>query len=254
MTVDEAESEAVCGAPEGTSGPAPGVERRRLLTAAGGSLVSVAGALASCSVAAEAVFNPATVNWLAQLGSAVAASLVEDALKVGLTDAWKSWTKNVNDRVDEQNDFPYYYASVWLHAVPPTVLVKLSKGTQSDPMSDCLLACVDGGQQAIRFDAWAWQTLMMFVHELTGGKSGDDLSGFQALCLISLIPSGPPKAGQSPSGKVGWMSYQARNGSVEIDRQTEPDGSVVGVITATGIPAADGKPTSKKYTLPAQAA
>ena len=60
--------------------------------------------------------------------------------------------------------------------------------------------------------------------------------------------------GSSPGGTVGWMTYQARNGTVEIAKISDPDGSMSAIITANGIPDAKHKPTKKKFTLPTEIA
>ncbi|MFD3975682.1 hypothetical protein [Streptomyces cyaneofuscatus] len=122
-------------------------------------------------------------------------------------------------------------------------------------MADRLVACVNSGKQAVVFDPWAWQALSMFVHDLTQKKAGSDLAMVQSLCLLTLIPSGvSPRTGRSSEGTVGWMTYQARNGIVEMAKISEPDGTVSAIVTADGILDAERRPTKKKFVLPARAA
>jgi hypothetical protein len=238
-----------------------GIDRRRLMTVACASLVG-AGALTSLTSCAATVFNPAVDGWLTQLGSAILADVVQDVTQGGLDAVLSAWTSNVSTTVnstvspDADGNAPtyvFYNSEALAHAVPPTVLIQLSQSQNSyDPMTDGLLACVNGGSSSVVFDAWAWQALFMFINDLTSGKSGADLAGFQALCVLSLIPSGTqPQTGVTPDGSAGWMSYVARGGNVELVWYDQ-GGTVQ--ITADGIPDANGNTTVKSYTLPTQSA
>jgi len=238
-----------------TPGAAGGFDRRRFLQVAGASATALGAGvgMAACAAgAAEVTFNPATLTWLSDLATAVGAAVASNAIQKGFEGIWSSWTDNVNARVnDVVKDYPYFSDDAYVHVVPPTALVAASKGKDWDPMTDAMLACVNNGQKAVLFEPWAWQTLAYFINELTAKKTGEDLAGFQALCLISLIPSGTqPQEGQSIAGLVNWMNYATRNGAVEIARVKEPDGSISGTITATGIPDVNGHPLLKKYALP----
>lgn len=239
-----------------------GLSRRRLLGASGTAALGLGtGGLASCSKAAKAAetaaaFNPAIreYGWLDKIATDVAATAVENVITGGLKDIWHAWTGPVKKKVSEQVAYPWLTDSAWVHTVPPVVLVGMSKSNKSDPMSDALLACVNTGKDAVLLEPWAWQAVSMFINELTTNKTGADLAGFQALCVLSLIPSAPPQQENNPKLRVGWMTYQTRNGTVEIDKVVEPDGSTSAIITAHGIPDADHKPSAKKYQLPTKAA
>ena len=239
-----------------------GLSRRRLLQVSGASALAVGsgGALGGCAAAAEpaaeeAVFNPALDDWLEKIASDVGATLVEDAWDKGLSGFFSSWSDNVKTAQDQTTGYQWFSGNYYVHTVPPVVLLSMYKAEDADPLTDGLLACVNDGKDAVVFEPWAWQALSMFVNELTQGKTGADLAGFQSLCVLSLIPSGTaPKSGSSPEGSVAWMTYRTRNGDVEITRQKQPDGSYTATIKANGIPDADHKPTVKEYPLPTQVA
>lgn len=254
--IDDAESAL-------SRGPIPsaakGLDRRRFLQAAGASatVLGAGAGMAACAApaavpVAEVAFNPATWTWLEDLATGVGAALASNAIQKGFEGIWSAWTDNVKARVnDVVKDYPYFNDDAYVHVVPPTALIGASKGKEINPMTDAMLACVNNGQNSVLFEPWAWHTLALFVNELTAKKTGEDLAGFQALCLISLIPSGvQPQQGQSTAGLVNWMSYGTRNGTVEIATVKEPDGSLSGTITTTGIPDVNGHPLLKKYALP----
>lgn len=136
-----------------------------------------------------------------------------------------------------------FYYDAWAHPAPPVIL----DTQEPDPLTDRLPACVNGGQEAVSFEPWAWQGLPMYVHNLIEGKRGDELAASQSLCLLTLIPSGTrPATGSSP--------YRARNGTVEIAKVVEPDGAKTAYITASGILDAAGAPRQMKFALPTRAA
>lgn len=239
-----------------TVNEADGVSRRKALSwGVAGLAISTVG-LTSCSAAARsAVFNPATTEWLKELASSVAATQIEKALDGGLEGIWNKWSGSTDKTVDKVTAGQQFWYSAWAHQVPPVIMLSLSKSKQFDPMADRLVACVNSGKQAVVFDPWAWQALSMFVHDLTHEKTGSDLAMVQSLCLLTLIPSGvAPQTGGSPGGTVDWMTYQARNGAVEIAKISEPDGSMSAIITADGIPDVGNKPMRKKFTLPTEVA
>jgi hypothetical protein len=232
--------------------------RRDFLRVSGyaGLTLAASVGLASCGagVAAEVAFNPAVDEWFANLGNAVAATQVSNAIDNALKGIWQHWNSGITKIFDNAPDDYYWWDEGWVHRVPPVVMVQTSLGKTSDPMTDRLLAFVNSGNEVVAFDAWAWQALSMFVHDLTVNKSGDDLAGFQALCVISLIPSATASAGHSPEGSVGWMTYQTHNGTVEIAKFQQGDGSTVASLTAYGIPDSSGNPIRKTFTLPTKAA
>jgi hypothetical protein len=242
----------------------PMVGRRNFLKNIGvaGIALGAGTTLVSCAaapIAAAAVFNPATEDWLAQLALAVGATEVENVIQDGLKYAWKIWRPGVR-RAAKAQPRPYYYSyrSGWVHPIPPVVLVGITKTRHenlTDPMTDHLLACVEGGYSYVEFQPWAWQTLSMFVHSLTRGKQGSDLAQAKELCALTLMPSGVrPDFGQSPEGSVGWLTYKSRNGHVEIAWSPRSQNTWNGTITASAIPDAQGNPTTMTFPLPIQAA
>ncbi len=245
--------------------PDVSVSRRGFMRVAGaaGVAIGAAGCLSACEAAApaaEIIFNPATENWLGQLALAVGATEIENAIEDGLKAAWKAWGPGVRHAVNSQAaPYRYWYRDGWVHPVPPVVLVGVSRtrneNRRVDPMTDHMIACVNTGYSSVVFEPWAWQTLSMFVHYLTHGKSGAELTQTKELCALTLMPSGTrPKSGQSPGGSVGWLTYQSRNGHVEIAWSPGDNGSWNGIITASAIPDANGNPITKAFRLPAHAA
>ena len=213
----------------------------------------MAGCTASAAApAAEVAFNPATWSWLKDVATQVGAAVASDALRKGFQGLWSSWTDNVNNRTNDiTKEYPFIYNDAYVHVVPPVALVGVCRDEKGSPMADAMLACVNNGQNSVLLEPWAWQTLACFINELTAKKTGEELAGFQALCLISLVPSGAqPQEGKSSAGLVNWVNYGTRNGTVEIATVKEPDGSISGTITTTGIPDVNGHPLLKKYALP----
>jgi hypothetical protein len=237
--------------------------RRQFLRISGTSVLTlgtVAG-LASCRApwqktaveAATAAGAALPDNWLAELAIAVGAAEVTNILNGGLQRAWHAWEPSVGATMRSiQADGLFIPGGVgWIHPIPPTVLVRASTKKGRNPKSDHLVAFVETGQAHIMFRPWAWQTLWMYIYYLTNGQTGANLDVAKAVCALTLLPSGTrPKTGKSPEGTVGWMTYKSRNGTVEITRVRGPEGSVSGVITASAIPGADGKPSTQSFTLP----
>jgi hypothetical protein len=253
--------------PESTTG----IDRRRFLHLAGGvsaSAVAVGalGSLAACAAAptagataagaAGSAFNPAITGWLSQIAVGIAANEIGDLFKGAVSKRWQAWQKNVkNNAATLLGDDWWYTQTAYGHAGPPTVLIAIGGGKDIDPMRDRLYAAVENGESAVIFDAWAWQGLSLYVHDLSNGKQGEDLNRMRMLSALSLVPSGTrPRRGQSPKKTVDWMTYQTRNGVVEIARIQEAGGAATAIVTAEGVPNADGKPTVKQYKLPTQAA
>jgi hypothetical protein len=230
------------------------VNRRRFIRTAGAACLALATAGSITSCAAEA-FNPAVADWLSQLALAVGAAEVEKVIEGGLDDAWHAWQDGVKQAATSQPS-PYVHccSTGWVHPVPPVVMVGLSKSTQVDPMTDHLIACVHKGRRAIVFEPWAWQTLSMFAHSLTSGKTGNDLTQAQTLCALTVVPAGVrDQSGQSPAGIVDWLTYQSRNGYVEIARSPGSGDSWNGSITVSAIPDAYGNYLTQVFSLPTSA-
>lgn len=199
-------------------------------------------------------FNPAFGGWLADLAKTIAADEAGHFLEGRLKGLWDSWTGGAKEASDAQAEAGYrYFEQAWAHPKPPTVFFAAHAGTSEagDPMSDRLIACVNEAEAAIVFEAWAWQALSMFVHDLTHSKTGQDLAVYQDVCVMSLIPSGTtPTTGTSDGNVIEWMTYETRNGYVEIDRIQESNSSTSVLVTATGFPDENREPTKRKFTLP----
>lgn len=220
--------------------------------------MGVAATAIGCAAAPEvgaALFNPAVDDWITQLGVAVGATVVSDFIEGGLKDAWRGWNPGVRKIINTHLRGPYrwYGSAAWVHSVPPVVAVQASTGKYSDPMTDQMIACVDYGEAAVVFETWAWQSISTFVHEQTHGQTGDQLAQARDLCVLTLIPSGTkPHYGRTPEGTAGWMTYESRNGAVEIVHILS-NGRSRSVVTAYGMLDADGKATSRSFVLPSRA-
>lgn len=109
----------------------------------------------------------------------------------------------------------------------------------------------DYGQNHIRSEPWAWQTLWALIHDLTSGLSGADLDMAKTACALTLLPGGTaPDIGHTPENTANWMTCKSHNRTVEMLRVWESDNSTKGVITATAIPGSDGKPLTESFSLP----
>jgi hypothetical protein len=222
------------------------LSRRGLL---GGVLLApvVAVGVASCAAApvAVAAFDPVVDGWFVELATNLGANVIGAEVTKALDGVWSSWQKPINKALDSMDT--YFYPGAYGHPVPPVALLRLSAAKKDHPPTDSLAAFVEGGNQLIVFKPWAWQGMSMFVHSLTQKLKGDDLAAYRALLALTLAPSGKlPVTGSSPEGSVDFVTYQARNGVVEIVRF---DTTVQ--ISVSGIPTAQGKPTVRKFTLPA---
>jgi hypothetical protein len=141
----------------------------------------------------------------------------------------------------------------WAHPVPPVVLMRVSERPKGNPRTDLLVAFVDRGQKHVVFKPWAWQALSQFVHYLTNAQDAAGRDVARAVCVLTLIPSGVrPRTGRIPEGMVDWMTYKSRNGTVELALVQESNGRPTGIVTASAIPGADGRPLIKHFRLPIQ--
>lgn len=217
---------------------------RRTLIGVATTVPLVALATASCAAApaVTAVFNPVVDSWLVDLAVGIGATALGAKLSEGLDDLWADWTQPIKDTVFEQSD--YVYSTLYGHPVPPVLLVGLC-GEKINPATDRLAAYVDAGKSAVIFEPWAWQCLAHFINEFTGERTGDDLAAYRALLALSLAPSGvAAETDESPEGSVEYITYQARNGTVEISRL---DSRVR--ISVSAIPTEDDEPTVRTYDL-----
>jgi hypothetical protein len=255
--------------------------RQFLKTSATSGVVAlgVTAGLSSCTPPWQHNFSPLIPNWLQQLAVSVGAAQITRILNGGLRRFWPAWEPEVDVAVEEILVAEIFVADAysgisggrlsprsfstqakhrfvpggvgWGHPVPPVVMVQISQTRAGDPATDHLVAFVNTGRQHVVLKPWAWQTLLMFVHELTSGQSGAGLDVAKAGCALSLLPSGVrPITGQSPEGSVDWVTYKSRNGTVEISRVQESNSSATGVITASAIQDTTGQPLRMSFNLP----
>lgn len=218
-------------------------------------------------------------DWVQQLALGVGAAVIADIVKGGLRRAWPAWEPEVDDAMGDILEGAVLAAGAitgtsgehlepssistlatrrfipggvgWGHPVPPVVMVQVSQTRAGDPTTDLLVAFVNTGYQYVVLKPWAWQTLLMFVHNLTSNQSGAGLDIAKAGCALSLLPSGVrPVSGQSPEGTVDWVTYKSRNGTVEISRVQGSNTSTTGVITASAIQDGNGQPLVMSFGLP----
>ncbi|UZF48478.1 hypothetical protein [Rhodococcus rhodochrous] len=175
-----------------------------------------------------------------------------------LVGVWASWYDGALEARREQADqgYPYYSKSIYGAALPPAAMFRCAKDAgEWDPRMDRLIVLVDGGAQRVVFEAWAWQALTLFTHQMTTGKEGDDLAAYQTLCNAALTPSGvEPNTSRTDSGRAELLSYKARSGSVEMVRSTDGEGKQHVQVTAFGIPTGNGSPTVRSFELPEETA
>jgi hypothetical protein len=259
--------------------------RRQFLKMSGASALAIGAAtgIVSCGngfsstfssigQALDSLFGP---DWLQKLAIAIAAQEIVDILKGGLEGgAWDAWSAGVESlledvligalaldsevvagdlaemprllppRIGRQRRFIPGGVG-WADQVPPVVMAQVSQARQGDPKTDLLVACVDTGKTAVIFQPREWQTLALYVDDLTKNRTGTELDKARTLCLRRLIPSGTiPHTGPS-----GTLTYQARDGTVEVALTQDPEGRPVGTITAS-TPLESGPPLRKSFTLP----
>lgn len=230
------------------------LDRRTALRLAGLGIASTVAAPAVTGCGA-ALFNPATTAWFSTLTSSLSATLLANRFEDALKGNWAPWEKGRNDAVDAQRGDGYTHHSrqTYGDAIPPAIFISMHRGSVVNPMTDRLTVCVEGGTKHVVFDAWAWQTLAMFIDDLTKDKEGDDLARYRALCSTSLTPAGVTPVGSS-TNYSRLLRYQARNGGVEFNLSTRSNGQTRVQIIVEGIPKSNGGPTIKEFTLPEKAA
>lgn len=260
-------------------GPARSYSRRQVLksSAVTGALAAgLVGGLSSCTPPWDSKFSPKIPDWLQQISIAVGAGVITEILTRGLKRAWPAWEPEIGGSLEEilagaaiaadsavSGDGHLSGGLIstmaarrfipggigWGHPVPPVIMVQVSQTPHGDPATDLLVTFVNTGSQRIVLKPWAWQTLLMFVHNLTDGQSGASLDIARAGCALSLLPSAVrPSSGHSPEGTVDWVTYHSRNGWVEISRQASDTST--GVITASAIQDSRGKLLSMRFSLP----
>lgn len=198
--------------------------------------------------------------WLSNLTSTIGATLVTanaakwwESTEGYISETWKSWHGGAQEasRSQAAEGWTWRYPELYGDSLPPAIMFNCSLQEEFDPRTDRLVVLVDGGAKSVVFDAWAWQGLAMFAHDMTSERGGDDLAAYRTLCGAALTPSGvTPNDVTSPSGRSQLLSYQARSGAVEMTRTTSADGAMQVQITTFGIPTSKGGPTVRSFTLP----
>jgi hypothetical protein len=192
-------------------------------------------------------------TWFSDMSAALAAGLITSGVDFVLDAAWSAWQDGLYKTFAAEKEAGYKY---FMHehcgdGVPPALMSRSLVTDEPDPTTDRLIVCVNGGAEYVAFDPWAWKALYFFIDDLTKDKEGDTLAGYQALCRISLIPNAPPEPGkETGSGRSELLEYKTRNGTVEMNRRTNPDGTTTVQVTATGIPSADGTSTTRDFDIP----
>lgn len=262
--------------------------RRHMLKACGGSalLLSAAPILSSCGIlnSHPSTFDVLARDWLTRMAASIGALPVGKILNGGLTGGWAEWEPEVEVVGENVLEFGAIAAAAsfdpgssgarpevvttaaysgeyryipgglgYAHPIPPVVFMRVSQRPDGHPPTDKLIAFVDHGKKFVVFKPWAWQALSQFVHFLTGANAGADLDVARAVCVLTLIPSGVrPKTGRIPDGLVDWVTYESRNGNVELALVQESNGRPVGIVKASAIPGSDGRPLIKHFVLPKQ--
>lgn len=178
---------------------------RRALFRAGGAAVAglTIGAVPGC--AAPVAFNPATVAWFAKFATAVGASVIATRVNEAITGAWSAWSAGRDRAWAEQSEqgFTWRASDQYGDAVPPAVFTKALRTEEHDPFSDRLVVLVDTGNKSVVFEPWAWQTLWMFIDDMTAGRSGDDAAAYRGSDSI-----GPGTYANGPAGREGLPRAQ----------------------------------------------
>ena len=265
--------------------PPPASSRRNFLKVACGSALAIgtSAGLASCSSITSAIGAIGNAfdrifghDWLRRLAIAIAATEITNILNGGLEGtAWAAWDTGVETLLEDalaaiiltadsryvagtrgaEPVFPpgsmgkqkgFIPGNVgWAQMVPPVVMAQVSKTRHGDPRTDELVACVDTGKTNVIFKPWAWQTLWLYVRELTKNRTGAELETMRTLCLRRLIPSG-----RLPNSAGNTLTYQALDGTVVIELITGSGGTRVGVIISRPAPGIRASLLEASFNLP----
>lgn len=224
--------------------------------AIGGLAVLAGGTATACAaapVAARAAAAVLTSSWFSHMSAALAAGMITLGADNALDAAWAAWQGGFDKAKRDESDrgHKYYSTAYCADGVPPALLFLTSVGEEWDATSDRMIALVNGGTEHVAFDPWAWKALYFFVNDLTGGKDGDTLAGYQALCRISLLPNATVSmSAATDSGRSELLAYKTRNGEVEMNRRTNGDGTTTVQVVATGIPSAADSATTREFDIP----
>ncbi|WJY93392.1 hypothetical protein CFAEC_13020 [Corynebacterium faecale] len=228
-----------------------GINRRDLLRLASTvPLLMVGGSsISACGKAPSASIGP---TWFTSFGTMVLAPLIADGASKALSSGWSAWEEGRRELISYvgENGWNFISNSTLGDQVPPALIFRACRDQMSNPATDLLVVGVNQCRESVIFEPWAWQALYLFVNDLTHDKKGDDLAGFQALCKISLLPSGVSDTTATATGRSTLMGYRTRNGSVEMNRRTGEEGETIVQVTATGIPTSEGLPTVRDFVLP----
>jgi hypothetical protein len=216
--------------------------------AAIGSLSATVLGTAGCVAAAPLVTN----GWLVQMTAGLAANVIATSASEVLPALWESWMTTLKSAQDAEKAKGFNTLSDTCAQDTVPALFFSSSVAAGDPATDRLLFCLTDSDSAakVEFEPWAWQSVFLFAKKVAEGKSGDDLAMVQAMCGMSLIPSGVTSAWATQSGKTQVLEYPTRNGFVELNKTIAQDGVAKVRVTANGMPSGNGSARSELIDLP----
>lgn len=227
------------------------LDRRSLfrLGAVGTLAALTVPALTSCAAPAVAGLG---ATWFEAMTAALVANVAAVPVTGALQGYWASWQEGINNtiRSESEQGFGFPTPTCANDGVPPAVLLATSQQDGLDGETDRFIVCVETGAKYVAFEPWAWKALYSFAVDLTNGKDGDTLAGFQALCRISLVPNATLTTSvATESNRSELLAYRTRNGEVEMNRRTNDDGSTSVQVVATGIPSARDSATTREFKI-----
>lgn len=216
------------------------------------------GILAACGApVASAIVNPAASGWLGQLGTALGASLIEDALKNGapaLEDWYGPTMEWLSSKGKEGTGYHGTNAYISDTAKPPFLVVRYHPNrTPDDPAphhKSYAGMILNYGDDAVDLPPWAWQTVVMFCDAFLANRDDPGLrQEAKALMQAALAPtSSDVERHHTWANAVHSMSYSSLLGPVDIAAVENEDHTLLGVIKAAGIP--DGSMNAKVSHFP----
>ncbi|SMQ67759.1 hypothetical protein SAMN06295909_1850 [Plantibacter sp. VKM Ac-1784] len=230
----------------------PKISRRSAFQIGGAGVVAVLAAPTLSSCAALPAVASFTGSWLADMSASLAATVLADTLTGGLQGEWASWEAGAKAAREAEvaRGYNFFSTASYGDGVPPAVMFASTKAETFDEQTDRLIVCVEEGAASVAFDPWAWKALSLFVTDMTKGKDGDTLAGFQALCRVSLVPNAVLATNtETESGRSQLVTYKTRVGEVEMNRRTNEDGTITVQVVATGIPTAKDVATTREFQV-----
>lgn len=227
------------------------LDRRSLfrLGAVGTLAALTVPALTSCAAPALSSLG---ATWFQAMTAALVANVAAVPVTSGLQGYWAEWQSGLDRTIaaESEQGFGFHTANCANDGVPPAVVFATSQQDGLDGETDRFIVCVERGEEYVAFEPWAWKALYSFAVDLTDGKDGDTLAGFQALCRISLVPNATLTTSvATESNRSELLTYRTRNGEVEMNRRTNDDGSTTVQVVATGIPSARDSATTREFNV-----